>query len=138
MRGGVKVASPLLFPSLAKGGNVMENSAKERRTHPRFDVEEETALLTAPKIILSDNLIDISLGGLSFTYEDREPFHVGVWVQLDLIRDDIAIEEIPAKIVDDIDMPYSPKFSRRCGVKFGSLTKLQQEKIAFLVKKFTI
>ncbi len=99
-------------------------------------IEEETALLTGPKIILSDNLIDISAGGLSFSYEDGEPFHTGVWVQLDIIRDDIAIEEIPAKIVDDIDMPYSPKFSRRCGVEFGTLTQLQQEKIAFLVKKF--
>jgi c-di-GMP-binding flagellar brake protein YcgR len=114
----------------------MDNPSEERRVHPRFDVEEETALLTAPKFILSDNLIDISIGGLSFSYEDREPFHVGVWVQLDIIRDDIAIEEIPAKVVDDIEMPHSPKFSRRCGVEFGTLSKFQQQKVAFLVKKF--
>lgn len=114
----------------------MEKPSKERRTHPRVDAEEETAILTGPKLILSDNLIDISAGGLSFSYEDQKPFHMGVWVQLDIIRDDIVIEEIPAKIIDDIEMPYSPKFSRRCGVKFGSLSELQQQKIAFLVKKF--
>jgi hypothetical protein len=36
----------------------------------------------------------------------------------------------------DIDMPDSPTFSKRCGVKFGALSELQKEKIVFLVKKF--
>jgi len=113
----------------------MVKTPPERRKHPRSAVQEDSLLLTAP-ITLSDNIIDISMGGLSFSYEDKDPFRVGSWMQIDIIRDDVAIEEIPARIVDDIETPDSPRFSRRCGVKFGSLSELQKERLAFLVKKF--
>jgi hypothetical protein len=118
------------------GGGRMTKVFKERRKHPRFNGKEETALLTAPKVILSDNLIDVSMGGLAFSYKEEVPFQAGVMIQIEIIRDDIVIEGIPAKIINDIEMPSNPKSSRRCGVAFGKLSELQKEKIAFLVKKF--
>jgi hypothetical protein len=110
----------------------MAKAPPERRKHPRSAVQEDSLLLTAPKITLSGNIIDISKGGLSFSYEEKDPFLSGLWLQIAIIRDDVAIEEIPARIVADIEMPDSPRFSRRCGVKFGALSELQKEKMPFL------
>lgn len=114
----------------------MTKPFRERRKHPRYGAKEETALLAAPRVILSDNLIDISAGGLSFSYGEEVHFQVGEMVKIEIIRNDIAIEEIPAKIVDDTEFPPDPKYLRRCGVEFGALSESQKEKIAFLVKKF--
>lgn len=113
-------------------------SKKDKRTNPRFDVDEEISILTAPKLTLSDNLIDISLGGLAFSYEDKQPFHPGVWIKLDIISGDVSLMDIPAKIVSDAEMPYSPKHSRRCCVAFGNLPKKQKEKLEFFVNKFRL
>ena len=109
---------------------------KERRKFPRYVVEEETALFTEPKIVLSDSLVDVSQGGLAFNYEDKKPFNIGVLVRMDIIRDDVTILNIPVKIISDIEIQNPAELSRRCGVEFGQLSREQQEKIAFLLKKF--
>ena len=92
-----------------------ENTLKERRKFPRYVVEEETALFTEPKIVLSDSLVDVSQGGLAFNYEDKKPFNTGVLVRMDIIRDDVTILNIPVKIISDIETPNPAEFSRRCG-----------------------
>jgi len=40
----------------------------ERRKHPRFAIQEDSLLLTAT---LFDNIIDISIGGFSCSYEKK-------------------------------------------------------------------
>lgn len=114
----------------------MTKPFQERRKHPRYGVTEETALVAAPRVVLSDNLIDISAGGLSFSYGEEVHFQVGERVEIEILRNDIAIEGIPATIVDDTKFPPDPRYLRRCGVQFGTLSELQKEKIAFLVEKF--
>ena len=113
-------------------------SKKDKRKNQRYDVDEAISIMTAPKLVLSDNLIDISLGGLAFTYEDKQPFHPGVWIKLDVISGNVSLLDIPAKIVSDTEMPYSPKYSRRCCVEFGSLSREQQEKLKFFINKFEL
>jgi len=115
-------------------GNKMPVS-KERRKHPHYRVTDNAVLLTAPKLELSDSLIDISPGGLAFSYEDSQPFHPGTMVMLDIIRDDVSILNIPAKIISDAEIPHHPRFARRCGVAFGRLSKGQKEKVLSLVAK---
>jgi len=117
-------------------GNEMPAS-KERRKYPHYRVTDEAVLLTAPKLELSDSLIDISLGGLAFSYEDSQPFQSDTMVVLDIVRDDVSIMNIPAKIISDAEIPHHPRFARRCGVAFGRLSKDQKEKILFLIAKLT-
>lgn len=111
---------------------------KDKRKDPRYDVDEKISILTAPKLVISDNLIDISLGGLSFSYEDKDPFHSGVWIKMDIISGNVSILDIPVKIISDTEMPYSPKLSRQCSVAFGNLSKEQRTKLQLFVDKFGI
>jgi len=91
-----------------------------------------------PFLLLSDTLIDVSEGGLAFSYRAKDPLMVGSWILINIIRGDIGIFETPAKITSDVLLYKNSELARRCGVEFGAIIGNQMEKVDFLINKFRV
>ena len=102
-------------------------SREERRCEARHSLAGETVVLTFPHMVVSDTLVDLSRGGLAFLYSSAKPLPKEDFY-LHIIREKIAIEEVPVSIVSDQPVAAKP-FARRCGVRFATLTSHLEKKI---------
>lgn len=102
----------------------------ERRQHQRFEVRE--GLFKAKSI--SGKIVDISMGGLAFSYIDDgtwtdESFDCGMlWGEKDL-----HLEDIPFKIISDCAINEGLTITRRCGVKFERLSPKQLAQLEYYI-----
>ncbi len=96
---------------------------------------------TLPPIARLRKLVDISRAGLAFEYisNQRQKF---TSPELDLFwykTPDPVVWRIPCKIVYDIgESGVSDKFAqiRRCGIKFGELSKEQEDRLREFIDKY--
>ena len=108
----------------------------ERRLHERFNVESlVVGILTSGEPELIGSVIDISLGGVKFTYNEQTEAPAS-YQSIDLIADDCYMEDIPCKNTweDKIETYSFSKLTdlKQCGIQFENLTPNQ----IFLLRKF--
>lgn len=103
----------------------MEHDKKiieERRSHKRFNIKKCTIAVSAKL----GQVVDISMGGLSFSY-----IETGNWVKESsplatlFGPDDLCIDEFPMRIISDCSLGNGVSMLRRCGVEFGELNQKQ-------------
>ena len=87
-------------------------------------------------------VIDISKGGLSFSYlETKQHPRQSLGLEILLADCGFYLEKVPFKVVSDIRMPHEiPKDSIlnwRCSVKFGSLNQAQADQLAYFLHNHT-
>lgn len=109
----------------------------EKRQHPRYPVPDESAVLVYPSVTLSDDLIDVSMGGVAFSYREPEPLEPGQRLLINIIRGGISIEDLPAIVTSDHEFAESREGDpvRRCGVQFKELSAEQKEKLSTLIEE---
>lgn len=107
-----------------------KNTGQERRKHKRYNVKSGTFKSESK----SGDIIDISMGGLSFSYIDSdnwtdEEFDCGMLMG----ERDLGLEEIPLKIISDCAINSGLSITRRCGVKFEKLTPKQLAQLEYYI-----
>lgn len=94
----------------------------DRRRFPRFRLKGETVVVTTPNLVVSDAMIDISEGGLAFSYHGWKPLSSRRLVHIDIMRNDICLDSLPCRVVSDIPVEMQDRNARRCGLEFTGLT----------------
>lgn len=107
-----------------------KNNLAERRLHPRQPVK-------TGKIIANNQtgeIIDISMGGLAFSYLEREDWD-GVTFDRGMLlgENDLCIEDIPLKVISDCAINNGISIIRRCGVQFEKLTAKQMAQLEYFI-----
>ncbi len=102
----------------------------ERRQDQRFKVKSGTFKSESK----SGDIVDISMGGLSFSYVDSanwtdETFDCGMLMG----ENDLCLEDIPLKIISDCAINRGLSITRRCGVKFEKLTPKQMAQLEYYI-----
>ena len=100
----------------------------ERRKFNRFKIQEGAFVEVKINGSKIGELIDISEGGLSFSYIDigtrpEKSFDVDLYFQ----EKDFRLENLPAKTISDISIksPFALTKTRRHGVQFADLNENQ-------------
>lgn len=107
-----------------------KKNLEERRLHPRHPVKTGT--------IIANNrtaeIIDISMGGLAFSYLEREDWD-GVTFDRGMLlgENDLCIEDLPLKIISDCAINSGISIIRRCGVQFEKLTAKQMAQLEYFI-----
>lgn len=118
-----------------------DNGFADRRKCRRYTVKEGAYTINTAKTGL---IVDISMDGLSFRYIDRKYWPTPLTPELDIILGDhdFFLSRIPYEIVTDqittSDIPDSTFIVKRCGIKFGDLSILQQIKLKSFIEYNTI
>ena len=102
----------------------------ERREHERHSAKSGRCSVESK----AGEIIDISMGGLAFSYVDRgdwedESFDQGMLFG----ENDLCLEELPLKIISDCAINSGLSIIRRCGVKFGELTPKQISQLEYFI-----
>jgi len=102
----------------------------ERRHHKRFKVKSGTFKSKS----LDGDIIDISMGGFSFSYVDNgewsdESFDQGML----LGEKDLCLDDIPLKVISDCAINRGLSITRRCGVKFVKLNPKQLAQLEYYI-----
>lgn len=103
---------------------------KERRIHPRHPVKSGT--VTANN--RTGEIIDISMGGLAFSYLERGDWD-GVTFDRGMLlgERDLCIEDLPFKVISDCAINSGISIIRRCGVQFEKLTAKQMAQLEYFI-----
>ena len=109
----------------------------ERRKHKRYKVTKGACKVdsnTESKTAKSGEVIDISMGGLAFSYiEDGEWTDESFDRGMLLGEKDLCIEDIPLKVISDCAINTGITITRRCGVQFGKLTPRQISQLEYYI-----
>ena len=111
------------FKILLRRGDM--KTFKERRRYGRHKVKNRSTVLTYPTTILSYSVLDVSDTGLSFTYIGWEKWPQE-GIKIDILDREFFLENIPAYIINDIQLDEKSKNLRRCSVEFGLLDEDQK------------
>jgi hypothetical protein len=84
-------------------------------------------------------IMDISLGGLSFHYiVNGEAPDKSIDLDILLAYQGLSMKKVQFKIISDIQIanksPFSPLLMRRCGVRFGGLTDKQKSQLKDFIR----
>jgi len=119
----------------------------ERRRYDRLRTAENAYAALSPDFTKIGKIKDINKGGLSFEYINGEAiankisqvdiFLSGNTVHLFKIPCRV-IYEIPVETVDTASTPSGAITRRRCGIRFGILSKKRKEAIADFIDNYTI
>jgi hypothetical protein len=117
------------------------NEMRKYRRH-RTDGSALVAFFTPTREFVSlGQILDISLGGLSFRYMALNPQTKGA-TQLEIFgaaESNVHIGELPCKVMYDFEQPEASSgmlLMRRCGVKFMDLDKGQMAEIKSFIEVF--
>ncbi|MBU0675294.1 MAG: PilZ domain-containing protein [Proteobacteria bacterium] len=103
---------------------------QERRQHERYSAKSGTIRIDEK----AGEIIDISMGGLSFSYVDRGDWSDTSFDQGMLFGDnDLCLEDLPLKIISDCAINSGLSIIRRCGVKFEGLTAKQLSQLEYFI-----
>jgi hypothetical protein len=110
--------------------------AVERRLHARYKVIDVSAVVGERKL---GQIIDMSLGGLSFRYIENGP-EEGGRIDLGILfgTNGHYLEKLPTEVVSDTVLsqgsPSHPMAIRKRSLKFLNLTDKQREQLASFIK----
>lgn len=109
--------------------------ATERRLHPRFSARERASVaVTGDDFGLPYHLIDISEGGMAFSYLNKSPLPLND-SRMDIYLDEeLYIGRLPVAVVDDRQLASDFIPTRHCGVRFGKLTPAQQIQLQSFIR----
>jgi hypothetical protein len=115
----------------------------ERRKHKRFLAEDGAYAAVRPQYDKIGQIIDISRGGLAFSYRVSDSqAHESFELDIFLIGDDFHLDKVPFKIVSDQKIPESlcpgSLKMRRCAVQFGELTQKQLRQLEDFILSYTV
>lgn len=107
-----------------------KNLRKERRLHERHEVKSGSVSYSGK----SAEIIDISMGGLSFSFLDRGDWSFDNFDRGMLLgENELCLEDIPMKIISDCAINSGLSIIRRCGVKFEKLTPKQLSQLEYFI-----
>jgi hypothetical protein len=102
----------------------------ERRKHKRFKVNSGTFKSEE----VEGEIIDISMGGFSFSYVDKGDWDDETFDQGMLLGEkDLCIEDVPFKVISDCAINRGLSITRRCGVEFGKLSPRQLAQLEYYI-----
>jgi c-di-GMP-binding flagellar brake protein YcgR len=112
----------------------------ERRKQKRFQVPTGTFVALIPDYVRAGPVLDLSMGGLAFTYMAEEKSPSGS-SELEIILGDRAfhLSGVPFSTISDFvreDAPSGYVTKRRCGVQFGELTDRQRLQLEYFIQNF--
>lgn len=103
---------------------------EDKRHHQRYPVKSAT-ISAGEK---SGEIIDISMGGLAFSYLAREDWTDDSFDQGMLLGEqDLHIDDIQLKVISDCAINNGFSVVRRCGVKFERLTPKQLAQLEYFI-----
>ena len=113
--------------------------ARKRRKDKRFKLYDGVIVVVDPNSENKDKIIDISLGGLAFSYNNErkqfdEEFEVDIYVD-----DEIYLKKLKVKLVSDAEIgevPFESANVRRLSGQFMWLTPVQKSDLNSLFKKY--
>ena len=111
--------------------------SKERRKHKRYKVKEGSCTVepkTDSKFAKSGDIIDISMGGLAFSYVEDDKWTDETFDRGMLLGEkDLCIEDLPLKVISDCAINTGITITRRCGVQFDKLTPKQLAQLEYYI-----
>ena len=115
-------------------GSTMSDDEKkdptDRRKHKRFEVKSGKCKINEK----AADIIDISMGGMAFSYVDDKEWSDETFDRGMLLGEkDLCIEEVPFKIISDCAINSGLSITRRRGVKFEKLTDKQLSQLEFYI-----
>ena len=120
----------------------MSKQVDERRRHRRYRVQDGTFAVLGPSSNKVGQVIDLSVGGLAFSYiageeQQDQAYELGIL----LAEDSFHLTKIPCRTVWDAeakDLPFSTLAMRRCGMQFGELTQNQASQLEYFIHHHTV
>ena len=110
----------------------------ERRKHKRFRMQEDAFVALKPHYEKTGHIIDISIDGLAFRYNDiGQPSSKSSELDIFFADDRFHLEKVPFETILDFETDSLMNF-RRCGVQFGELTDNQTSRLNNFIKDYTI
>ena len=118
----------------------------EKRTYPRFFVQDNMFAALGGEFEAVGKIKDISQKGLALSYlsegirtvSDRDLSQVNIF----LSSSSFHLPKVPCEIVYDINATESMKNNsimiRQCGLRFGKLSKSQSEQLESLIENYAI
>lgn len=116
----------------------------EYRRHTRLKVKKGAVAVLCGRYYKIGPVIDITWGGLAFryTYDDEKNPESACRLSIFLTREDFLLRTVTVKIVYDIEenseTPTTTPRMKRCGVKFGRLTKCQRPLLKQFIRNYTV
>ena len=115
--------------------------ARKRRKDERFKIHDGVIVVVDPNSEKKDKIIDISLGGLAFSYKNRgkefdKEFEVDIYID-----NEIYLKKLKVKLISDIEIgevPFESANVRRLSGQFMWLTPIQKSDLNSLFKKYGI
>ncbi|MDY6903743.1 MAG: diguanylate cyclase [Thermodesulfobacteriota bacterium] len=115
----------------------------ERRKHPRVTISSGTAALLTNSEVRMGKIVDLSMGGVGFSYTaktDEEGPVTGEHSRIDLLMhdSDFYIEKVPCRIISDFTvhnrLSLDHKSLHRCGIAFEKLTPAQKAQLEYQIQ----
>jgi hypothetical protein len=129
-------------PLTWKGVRLKGEEVVERRKHKRFHAKDGTFAVLRPQWPYSTKIgqiIDISMGGLAFSYVAGED-QPNRSYELDILlaEHSFHLTKIPFKTIWDQEAEQLPSLRmRRCGVQFGELAPHHISQLEYFVQHYT-
>jgi hypothetical protein len=119
-----------------------EKQSIERRKHRRAQVPEGVFVSFTPGDSRLGEVLDISMGGLSFRYlaTGESPVESGR-LNLFISEDDFHLNAVSFETVWDLsshNVPFTPITMRHSGVKFGDLIEDQISRMEYFIDNHTL
>ena len=111
------------------------------RKRKRFEVPGLFAAL-GPDCNKVGPIVDISMSGLAFRNVSSEELSNGSYADIFLTEGDFYLGKVPIETISDVEVvnkaPSGPTALRRCGVKFGKVTRSQKSQLEQFIQDHTI
>ena len=117
----------------------------DRRKHDRCGVPTSSFVVLGHHGTILGQIIDISMGGLSFRYVDSIELPTKSHLDMHMSEHDLCLDRVPFRTVSDSEIPntvackivegvpLSCRSMKRGGVKFGKLTQEQKAQLEYIV-----
>ena len=114
----------------------------EKRKHKRMEVKDGAFVLLGPHSTKLGRIIDIGMGGLSFSHMASERPSIGLFeLDIFIIDGDFYLERVLFEATSDFktyENPFSSITMRRSGVRFGELGHNQVSQLEHFIQNYTI
>ena len=113
----------------------------DRRKHERYRAEFGSLVMLKPNTCGVGQIIEISVGGLTFDYlTGKSPSMEATELRILVPRTSFRLDRIPCQGIWDLglyEIPRTSLLKRRCRVKFGELTTQQASQIDYFIENHT-
>jgi hypothetical protein len=113
----------------------------ERRKHTRYRAHDGALAVLGPHSTKLGQIIDVSAGGLAFSYiAGKEPSNSPFELSVLFAEDSFHLTKIPFKTISDQEakaIPTNTLTMRRLGLQFGKLTSSQISQLEYFIQNCT-